>query len=1199
MTKSNPTNAQLYAENVDLKRRLQTLEQTLMRNAQKLARNTIDPTHSLLDALPEALFFKDQKRRYTYVNPALAALFKMECSQFYGQTDESLFGKEISPQTLNQERETLAGEKTGETLELVIENRSLSLQITRVPLKDETGQVFGIGGYVAQLPGTDTEIAHWRASSAKHILMLDSIQDPILALNKKQEVLFCNRAYADLLNMTVKKIIGHSLKQVVPAAAYQSLMSACEKITETGSPTEIEAAWGEQVFLIRANPVPWGILAIHANITERKRTEKALQESEKKYRVLVDNALAGIYITQKHQIKFCNQRFAEIFGYAQPSELIGKHVQELVVPAYWELVDREVKLRETGRKESSRYEFKCLKKDGRTVDLEVLGRRIIYNDQPAIQGMLLDISERKQAESALRESEARFRRMADNIQDGLTIIEGGQIKYVNDRACEIFGYSRAELVQKTGLTLAAPEEKARLESLINAYVKKKTEFKELDYWIVRPDGARRYIHNRYSLSTSGDQIIGRYVITTDITEQKMVQEALQRRDEILSALTSATQRLLRSKNLDQAIQKLLALLGKAAGVSRVYIFENELDEFDTVLMTQRYEWNAPGITPQLPNPKLQHLSYIEGGFERGLTLFPRGEIIYGLVADFPASEQRMLTPQQIKSLVMVPIFVEGRWWGFMGFDDCVAPRIWSIAEIEAIKIAAETIGSTLERMNMEIALRNSEERYRTLQNNIPEGIFRITPDAKILSMNRALVKMMGYESEASLIASINITELFEPEVRSRLIYEINSRGWITDFECKIKRHDQAEFWISLSVNAITDEQGHFLYYDGIARDITEPRQVAAALRESEERYRQLINHAPLGIFAADAQGNIQIVNPALVEIVGSPSIDATRAINLLSFPLLKEAGFPDLVKQYVEKGLLYRGEFPYRSKLGKDLVCMLNLYPLYDAQHQIRGMQGIVEDITPRKAVEAELHKHREHLEELVKRRTAELEEVNAELKTFAYSVSHDLRTPLRAMHGFSQILLDEYATQLDLTGQDYAKRIVDAAHRMESLIQDLLVYSRLTQAEIHLRQVNLNQIVTKILAEMESEISDRHAVIQVQKPFPVIRAHAATLEQILSNLLNNALKFVEPGKTPRVKIWADEQPDRVRIWISDNGIGIPAEYYERIFRVFERLHGYSTYSGSGIGLAIVRKAVERIGGTVGVVSEVGVGSQFWIELPK
>jgi signal transduction histidine kinase len=228
----------------------------------------------------------------------------------------------------------------------------------------------------------------------------------------------------------------------------------------------------------------------------------------------------------------------------------------------------------------------------------------------------------------------------------------------------------------------------------------------------------------------------------------------------------------------------------------------------------------------------------------------------------------------------------------------------------------------------------------------------------------------------------------------------------------------------------------------------------------------------------------------------------------------------------------------------------------------------------------------------------AEVTRVNAELQAFSYSVSHDLRAPLRAMQGFSQALLEDYGDRLDDRARSYAERIAGAAAHMDQLIQDILAYSRLTTKEIQLQAVDLRSVVERVSGQMAGEIRAREAEVTVASSLPSVASQDVILTQVLENLLSNALKFVTPGVRPRIRVWAEEREGKTRLWIEDNGIGIAPEHQDRIFQVFERLHGRESYPGTGIGLAIVRRGMERLRGAAGVESEPGKGSRFWIELP-
>ena len=223
---------------------------------------------------------------------------------------------------------------------------------------------------------------------------------------------------------------------------------------------------------------------------------------------------------------------------------------------------------------------------------------------------------------------------------------------------------------------------------------------------------------------------------------------------------------------------------------------------------------------------------------------------------------------------------------------------------------------------------------------------------------------------------------------------------------------------------------------------------------------------------------------------------------------------------------------------------------------------------------------------------------INKQLEAFVYSIAHDLRAPLRAMQGFSTMLVEEAGPALNEAGRNFAQRISRSAQFMDALLADLLAFSRIAQERIELVPLGLENIVKSTVSRLEKEIQEKNARVEIAGPWPTVVAHEPTLGQVLTNLVGNALKFVQPETPPLIRLRPEDQGGFVRVWIEDNGIGIAPEHQDQIFRLFARLHG-ETYVGTGIGLAIVQKGIERMGGRVGVESTPGQGSRFWFELRK
>jgi PAS domain S-box-containing protein len=468
----------------------------------------------------------------------------------------------------------------------------------------------------------------------------------------------------------------------------------------------------------------------------------------------------------------------------------------------------------------------------------------------------------------------------------------------------------------------------------------------------------------------------------------------------------------------------------------------------------------------------------------------------------------------------------------------------------------------------------------------------------ITTWNNGAQRIFGYSAEevigkpiAILIPSDRQNE--EPGILAR----IRQGQPIDHYETVRQRKDGTLLDISLTVSPLRDSKGKIVGASKIARDITEKNRAQRALRESEERFRAVVDNISQMAWTATASGDVTWYNRRWYEYTGT------------TFDKMKGRGWtaihhPDHFQRVVANfdeslrtGRVWEDTFPLRGKDGQYRWFLSRASPIRDSSGKIQLWFGTNTDVTELREAREVLARSHEELEQRVAERTASLTQAIAQMEEFSYSVSHDLRAPVRAMQGYAQATLEDYGDVLGEQGREYLNHIVRSGERMDRLVRELLVYSRIARSDLRMEPVSLDRLVKDIVSHYP-EMQQPQAEIKTRGSLHSVIAHEPSLTQALSNLLNNAVKFVAPGVKPEVELYSEREGDRLRLWVRDNGIGIKPEYRARLFGLFERIHIGKQYEGTGIGLAIVRKSVERMGGKVGMESN-GTGSKFWIELPS
>jgi len=426
-----------------------------------------------------------------------------------------------------------------------------------------------------------------------------------------------------------------------------------------------------------------------------------------------------------------------------------------------------------------------------------------------------------------------------------------------------------------------------------------------------------------------------------------------------------------------------------------------------------------------------------------------------------------------------------------------------------------------------------------------------------------------------------------------LLEQLQAGNPLNGVEVRRQRRDGTPIDYSVYASPLYDAEGRINGNVAVLVDITERKLAENKLSEFAEIVKSsddaIVGKTLAGTVTSWNKGAERIFGYCADEIVGKP-------INILIPPdrIAEEWMILDEIRQGHS---VSHYETVRRRKDGRMIDVSVTVSPIRDATGQILGASKIARDITDHKRAEEELRSHREHLEELVAERTAALESANHELEAFSYSVSHDLRTPLRAIDGYSGMLANKYGNSLNSEAQRLVRVVRNNAIRMGHLIDDLLDFSRSGRLQMHLTAVNMQELAESVWSDLEPAREGRNIQFELA-PLPLAQGDAAMLRQVWVNLLTNAIKFTKANATAHIRVSGTTQDDRCVYHVSDDGAGFDQAYANKLFGVFQRLHGVEEFEGTGIGLAIVKRIVNRHGGNVSAEGSVNEGASFHFTLP-
>jgi two-component system cell cycle sensor histidine kinase/response regulator CckA len=891
------------------------------------------------------------------------------------------------------------------------------------------------------------------------------------------------------------------------------------------------------------------------DITERKLAEENLRESEEKYRLLVEESLQGIVVAQgvPPRLVFANPAMTMILGYTfeELSSLSPKGIEGLVHPEDRAFFFKNYKDRLEGKSVLPRYEIRGIRKDGTVVWLELSSVRIEYKGQPAVQAAFLDITERKQAEEALRESEERYRTILGNIEDGYYEVDLlGNFTFFNDSLCRMLGYSRDEMIGMGNQQYTDQENRKKLFQAFNEVYRTGEPAKGFDWEVIRKDGAKVFGEISVSLiKDSKGQPIGFRGIARDITERKRAEEEIKHTLSLLNAtLESTADGILvvdREGKIESFNQKFVQMW---------YIPES-------IIASQNDDQALAFVLDQLKNP--------EGFLAKVRELYnqPDAESFDFLEFKDGRVFERFSKPQRV--------------------GEQSVGRVWSFRDVTERKKAEESLGT-------------EKQRFQTLSDQAPFGMVMIDQDGTFKYINPKFRELFGYDLTDIPDGKTWFRKAYPDPTYRHDVIEV----WINDLKSSKPGEKRSRIFTvtckdgtekTINFIPVQLETGENLM---ACEDITERKRAEEALKKSEVRFQELFNDAPVGYFEYDVEGRIIDANRTELELLGYTLEE------MIGQPVWKFIVEEEIARQQILEKLAgimppARGiERTYRRKDGTTLPVLIEDRILRDSEGRIIGIRTTIQDISELKRAEEEMRALEEQF-----RQSQKMEAVGR----LGGGIAHDFNNLLTIIKGYSQLSLLDLKESDPLWGN--IQEIQKATQRATDLTRQLLAFSRRQILDLKVLDMNallrdLDKMLRRIIGE------DIELTTLLAEDLGRVKIDPGQIEQVIFNLAVNARDAMLSGgkliiETTNVDLDKEYArthisvvPGRyVRLSVSDTGFGMSQEVREKVFEPFFTTKDKG--KGTGLGLSTVYGIVKQSGGNIWVYSEPGHGTTFKIYLPR
>lgn len=998
----------------------------------------------------------------------------------------------------------------------------------------------------------------------RQVQLLELAHDAILFRDTEGRITFWNTSAEQIYQFGKERALGQVSHELLKTEFPEPISVIMEtlfregkwqgELTHTradGAKIIVDSRWAIQAGTTGEEPL---ILEINRDVTDQRRSQEALKRRQDHLESALLVSGAGTYRWNlKTDSVSWDESLHNVFGLlpGQTVSCLDDFIR-FVHPD-----DRAAVLKEcataVGQRRDIDLEYRIIRPDGAVRLISARGRVPALNSFAAdeIYGACIDITRQRGTEDKLRQVEAQHRVIIDNLPIGVWMLDGdGRAVFGNKAGQDIWG--GAQLIRNRApddfvATLHETGERLKFDDwagIVALREGRKVLNQVLD--VQAFDGERRTILQSAAPVFSEGRAVGAAVFTLDITDQARAQAALRANEARFRAIFETA----------------------AVGIAILDARGRWLEMNDTGCAMLGYS-----------REELLALSFADITHPDDLAadLSQADRVLAGQLTTYSIDKRYLRKDGSVcwANLTVSAIQTEGQEHRFLSV----------IVDIS-------------ERKQAEFVLRESRERLAAALSASQTGTFIWDIPTNTLQWDQELNRLFGLSLSKTARDIPEFFALVHPDDRAR-IAEACERctrfGHDFHEEFRVTWPDGSIHWLEDKGKTFFGPDGKPVYMTGACVDVTARKKSEQAIRVARERFELVRRVSGVGFWFCDLPFGRLDWDHRVKEHFGLPP-DAAVTIDTFYERIHPEDR--ERTRRAVEIATTRNEPYDieYRT-VGVDgsVRWIRAIGTAYLSDNGGGRFDGITVDITENVVSRELLQNRRAELEHLVAQRTSKLQETVEELEKFSYSISHDLRAPLRSMQSFAYFVGEDFGEILPEEGKEYLRRIITAAERMDRLIQDVLSYSRLSRTDIPLRPISLRPLIQSIV-ETYPQFHDHLPRIHIAPTLPTVRANEAALTQVISNLLGNAIKFSRDGAELEVRIWAEVDGGKAKLYVADKGIGIAPAHFERIFGVFQQIG--AVRGGTGIGLAIVKKAVERMNGQVGVVSQPGHGSTFWFTLP-